>query len=120
MVFCKRDDDGPLIVVSTKKSSQSWTPSEKLSGSVHVFFNLLLIFYVKFILFQIKHDLVAFIRMFMIFMIAGGVTIQAVLYPNWPLNVDMIKRVLTRPIYAMFLTQVHDLDGGYNSKTVLL
>ena len=80
----------------------------------------MLIFNVKFILFQIKHDLVAFIRMFMIFMIAGGVTIQAVLYPNWPLNIDMIKRVLTRPIYAMFLTQVHDLDGGYNSKTVLL
>ena len=78
------------------------------------------IFYVRFISFQIKHDLVAFIRMFMIFMIAGGVTIQAVLYPNWPLNVDMIKRVLTRPIYAMFLTQVHDLDGGYNSKTVAI
>ena len=42
MAFHWRDDDGRRIVVSTekkkkkKKRSQSWTPFEKLSGSVHV------------------------------------------------------------------------------------
>ena len=49
--------------------------------------------------------------MFLIFMIAGGVTIQAIIYPNWPIDWELIKRILTRPIYAMFLTQVDDLDG---------
>lgn len=53
--------------------------------------------------------------MFLIFMIAGGVTIQAVLYPHWPLTTELVKRVLTRPIYAMFLTQVDDLDGENSS-----
>ncbi|XP_052792596.1 transient receptor potential cation channel subfamily M member 2-like isoform X1 [Mya arenaria] len=60
---------------------------------------------------MIKHDFVAFVRMFLIFMIVGGVTIQAVLYPHWPLSIELVKRVITRPIYAMFLTQVADLDG---------
>ena len=60
---------------------------------------------------QVKHDFVAFARMFLIFMIAGGVTIQAILYPNWPITVELIRRVLTRPIYSMFLTPIQDLDG---------
>ncbi|KAJ8317915.1 hypothetical protein KUTeg_003006 [Tegillarca granosa] len=60
---------------------------------------------------QIKYDFIAFIRMFLIFMISGGVTIQAVLYPNYPLGIDLVKRVLTRPLFAMFLTQISDLGG---------
>ncbi|XP_052281701.1 transient receptor potential cation channel subfamily M member 2-like isoform X5 [Dreissena polymorpha] len=65
---------------------------------------------------MVKNDFVAFVRMFMIFMIVGGVTIQAVLYPHWPLGVELVKRVITRPIYAMFFTQVADLDGAECSK----
>ena len=45
MTFRWRADDGPLIEVfgsslpsSTKKTCQSWTSSEKLSGSVHAMF----------------------------------------------------------------------------------
>lgn len=49
--------------------------------------------------------------MFLVFMISGGVTIQAILYPNYPLGIDLVKRVLTRPLFAMFLTQIADLDG---------
>ncbi|OWF47104.1 Transient receptor potential cation channel trpm [Mizuhopecten yessoensis] len=60
---------------------------------------------------MVKHDFVAFIRMFLIFLISGGVTIQAVLYPNYPLGYDLIKKVLTRPLFAMFLTKIDDLDG---------
>lgn len=60
---------------------------------------------------QIKYDFVDFIRMFLVFMISGGVTIQAILYPNYPLGIDLVKRVLTRPLFAMFLTQIADLDG---------
>ncbi|WAQ99063.1 TMP2L-like protein, partial [Mya arenaria] len=60
---------------------------------------------------MISHDFVAFVRMFMIFMIVGGVTIQAIIYPHWPFGIEMIRRIITRPIYAMFLTQVHDLEA---------
>lgn len=49
--------------------------------------------------------------MFLVFMISGGVTIQAILYPNYPLGIDIVKRVLTRPLFAMILTQIADLDG---------
>ncbi|XP_076076624.1 transient receptor potential cation channel subfamily M member-like 2 isoform X3 [Mytilus galloprovincialis] len=60
---------------------------------------------------MIRVDFVSFVRMFLIFMISGGVTIQAILYPNFPLGTELIKRVVTRPLFAMFLTQIHDLDG---------
>ena len=56
--------------------------------------------------------------MFLIFMIAGGVTIQAILYPNWPMTGQLIKRVITRPIYSMFITPVDDLDGKYSLLTL--
>ncbi|XP_033743506.1 transient receptor potential cation channel subfamily M member 7-like [Pecten maximus] len=60
---------------------------------------------------MVKHDFVAFVRMFLIFLISGGVTIQAVLYPNYPMGIDIIKKVLTRPLFAMFLTKIDDLGG---------
>ncbi|XP_052285259.1 transient receptor potential cation channel subfamily M member-like 2 isoform X2 [Dreissena polymorpha] len=65
---------------------------------------------------MVNHDFVAFVRMFLIFLIVGGVTIQAVLYPHWPLGVELVKRIITRPMYAMFITQVDDLDGAECSK----
>lgn len=49
--------------------------------------------------------------MFLIFMVSGGVTIQAILYPNYPLGKELIRRVITRPLFAMFLTQIDDLSG---------
>ncbi|KAK3100144.1 hypothetical protein FSP39_015318 [Pinctada imbricata] len=60
---------------------------------------------------MIKGDFVVFVRMFLIFLISGGVTIQAVLYPNFPLNKELIRRVLTRPLFSMFITPVDDLSG---------
>lgn len=62
-------------------------------------------------MFQVSHDFVAFMRMFLIFMIVGGVTIQAILYPHWPVGLEMFKRVFTRPLYALFMTQIDDLSG---------
>ena len=84
-----------------------------LVSSVNIAHESFLFFYkiIHNLSFQIKHDFVAFARMFLIFMIAGGVTIQAILYPNWPLTWEMIRRVITRPIYSMFLTPITDLDG---------
>ncbi|KAK3100700.1 hypothetical protein FSP39_023943 [Pinctada imbricata] len=60
---------------------------------------------------MIKGDFVVFVRMFLIFLFSGGVTIQAILYPNFPLTKELIRRVLTRPLFAMFLTEIGDLSG---------
>ncbi|XP_071134130.1 transient receptor potential cation channel subfamily M member-like 2 [Mytilus edulis] len=60
---------------------------------------------------MVSVDFVSFIRMFLIFMISGGVTIQAILYPNYPLGKELFRRVFTRPLFAMFLTQIDDLSG---------
>ena len=49
--------------------------------------------------------------MFLIVMVSGGITIHAVLYPSYPLNVDGVKKALARAFFAMFLTKIDDLDG---------
>ena len=46
-------------------------------------------------------------------MVSGAVTIHSVLYPNYPLIADGIKRALARAFFAMFLTKIDDLDGEY-------
>ncbi|KAH3781577.1 transient receptor potential cation channel subfamily M member-like 2 isoform X2 [Dreissena polymorpha] len=61
---------------------------------------------------MVSHDFVAFMRMFLIFMIVGGVTTQSILYPHWPMNLEMFKRVFTRPLYALFRTDIDDLTGN--------
>ena len=63
--------------------------------------------------FQITHDFLTWFRMFLIIMVSGAVTIHSVLYPNYPLIADGIKRALARAFFAMFLTKIDDLDGEY-------
>lgn len=65
--------------------------------------------------FQMKKDFVTWLRMFLIFMIAGGITIQAVLYPNYyPLDESIIM-ALSRAFFGMFLTKIDDLDSKFYS-----
>lgn len=55
------------------------------------------------------------LRMFLIFMFAGGITIQAVLYPNYyPLDESIIM-ALSRAFFGMFLTKIDDLDSKFHS-----
>lgn len=62
-----------------------------------------------------KKDFVTWLRMFLIFMIAGGITIQAVLYPNYyPLDESIIM-ALSRAFFGMFLTKIDDLDSEFYS-----
>lgn len=61
---------------------------------------------------MMKKDFVTWLRMFLIFMFAGGITIQAVLYPNYyPLDESIIM-ALSRAFFGMFLTKIDDLDSN--------
>mgnify|MGYP003687856749 CR=1 FL=1 len=60
-----------------------------------------------------KKDFVTWLRMFLVFMVAGGITIQAVLYPNYyPLEEGIIM-AFSRAFFGMFLTKIDDLDSQY-------
>ncbi|XP_033743894.1 transient receptor potential cation channel subfamily M member 1-like [Pecten maximus] len=61
---------------------------------------------------MIKKDFLTWMRMFLIIMVSGGVTIHAVLYPNYPFTLQGIKMALTRAFFAMFITQIGDLEGN--------
>ncbi|XP_060064853.1 transient receptor potential cation channel subfamily M member-like 2 [Ylistrum balloti] len=61
---------------------------------------------------MIKKDFLTWMRMFVIIMVSGGVTIHAVLYPNYPFTMQGIKKALIRAFFAMFFTQIDDLEGN--------
>ena len=49
--------------------------------------------------------------MFIVFMAAGGITINAIVYPYYPLNSELIKRVFLRAFFGLFVTEKDDLSG---------
>ncbi|XP_062586024.1 transient receptor potential cation channel subfamily M member-like 2, partial [Saccostrea cucullata] len=61
---------------------------------------------------MMKKDFVTWFRMFLVFMIAGGITIQATLYPNFPASEEGIVSALSRAFFGMFLTKIDDLDSN--------
>ncbi|XP_048243432.1 transient receptor potential cation channel subfamily M member-like 2 [Haliotis rufescens] len=73
---------------------------------------------------MVRKDFMTWMRMFLIVMVAGGITIHAVLYPSYPLTQEGIKKALARAFFAMFLTKIDDLEGDedcnnlYRNKTI--
>ena len=43
--------------------------------------------------------------------IAGGITINAIVYPYYPLNSELLKRVFLRAFFGLFVTEKDDLNG---------
>ncbi|KAL5012140.1 hypothetical protein ScPMuIL_010691 [Solemya velum] len=73
---------------------------------------------------MLRGDFIVWLRMFAIVMISGGITIHAVLYPDYPFSWDLVKKAMSRAFFAMFLTKIDDLDGDescsflYNNDTL--
>ncbi|XP_061181423.1 transient receptor potential cation channel subfamily M member 1-like [Saccostrea echinata] len=61
---------------------------------------------------MMKKDFLTWLRMFLVFMIAGGITIQATLYPNYPASEEGFVMALSRAFFGMFLTKIDDLDSN--------
>lgn len=61
--------------------------------------------------YMVQIDFLTFLRMFIVFMAAGGITINAIVYPYFPLNMELLKRVFLRAFFGLFVTEKDDLNG---------
>jgi hypothetical protein len=66
--------------------------------------------------YMVRIDFLTFLRMFIVFMAAGGITINAIVYPYYPLNSELIKRVFLRAFFGLFVTEKDDLSGRENCR----
>ena len=56
--------------------------------------------------YMVRIDFLTFLRMFIVFMAAGGITINAIIYPYYPLNSELMKRVFLRAFFGLFVTGI--------------
>ncbi len=57
-------------------------------------------------------DFFTFLQLFVIFMISSGVAITAVLYPHYPLGLDLVTKALVfRGLMALFSGEMSDLKS---------
>jgi len=60
---------------------------------------------------MIKHDFLTYLRLFLIFMTAGGVALNAILYPFYPVDFELLKRVfIFRGFLQLFVSDKVDLE----------
>jgi hypothetical protein len=60
---------------------------------------------------MVKHDFMIYLRLFLISMTAGGIALNAILYPFHPINYDLMKRVLLfRGFMQLFAADKLDLE----------
>ena len=60
---------------------------------------------------MIKHDFTTYLRLFLIFMTAGAIALNAVLYPYYQFNWELMKRViLYRGFMTLFASDKQDLE----------
>lgn len=57
-------------------------------------------------------DFVNFMRMTLLVIISGGIVIQAVLYPDYPLSAELFRRTFHRAWFSLFLTPISELEGS--------
>ena len=64
-------------------------------------------------------DFITFLQLFVIFMISSGVAITAVLYPHYPLGIDLFtKAFVFRGLMALFSSEMADLKNQHQSCTI--
>ncbi|XP_042900024.1 transient receptor potential cation channel subfamily M member-like 2 isoform X2 [Parasteatoda tepidariorum] len=56
-------------------------------------------------------DFVNFMRMTLLVIISGGIVIQAVLYPDYPLSIELFRKAFHRAWFSLFLTPIGELEG---------
>ncbi len=64
-------------------------------------------------------DFFTFLQLFVIFMISSGVAITAVLYPHYPLGLDLFtKAFVFRGLMALFSSEMSDLKNQHQSCSI--
>ncbi|CAF2034690.1 unnamed protein product [Rotaria magnacalcarata] len=68
---------------------------------------------------MIMDDFFTFLQLFVIFMISSGVAITAVLYPHYPLGLDLFtKAFVFRGLMALFSSEMSDLKNQHQSCSI--
>ncbi|XP_067129859.1 transient receptor potential cation channel subfamily M member-like 2 isoform X1 [Centruroides vittatus] len=66
-----------------------------------------LLFRVRLMVFE---DFVNFMRMVLLIIISGGIVIHAVLYPDFPLSLELFRRTFHKAWFSLFMTPISDLQ----------
>ncbi|KAK7467859.1 hypothetical protein BaRGS_00036896 [Batillaria attramentaria] len=64
------------------------------------------------IIIMVRQDFINWMRLFLMVLVSGAITIQAVIYPSHPLNYVALRNAFKRGIFGLFLTEIDDLDGN--------
>uniref|UniRef100_A0A1W7RAU8 Protein ced-11 n=1 Tax=Hadrurus spadix TaxID=141984 RepID=A0A1W7RAU8_9SCOR len=59
---------------------------------------------------MVLEDFVNFMRMVLLIIISGGIVIHAVLYPDYPLSIELFRRTFHKAWFSLFLTPIDDLQ----------
>src|ERR1700723_909272 len=64
-------------------------------------------------------DFFTFLQLFVIFMISSGVAITAVLYPHYPLGIELFaKAFVFRGLMALFSSEMNDLKNQHSACSI--
>lgn len=63
------------------------------------------------ILFQVFRDFANFMRMALLVILSGGIVLHAILYPDYPITVELFRRIFHKAWFSLFLTPIGDLEG---------
>ncbi|KAL7677918.1 hypothetical protein ACOME3_004148 [Neoechinorhynchus agilis] len=62
--------------------------------------------------YTMTHDFADFVKLALVVMFAGAVTINAIIYPFWPYNKKLFERAFLRAFFALFLTEKGDIEAA--------
>ncbi|GAB6027917.1 hypothetical protein CHUAL_002132 [Chamberlinius hualienensis] len=60
---------------------------------------------------MVVNDFVQFLRLAILFIVSYGIAIHSVIYPDFPMSWELIRRVFHRAWFTLFLSPVDDLNG---------
>ncbi|XP_070392390.1 transient receptor potential cation channel subfamily M member-like 2 isoform X2 [Dermacentor albipictus] len=63
---------------------------------------------------MVVRDFTSFMRMGLLVVICGGIVTHAILYPDYPLTIELLRRIFHKAFFAFFLTPIVDLPGDKN------
>ncbi|CAN7993898.1 unnamed protein product [Ixodes hexagonus] len=61
---------------------------------------------------MVMRDFANFMRMALLVIISGGIVTHAILYPDFPISVELFRRIFHKAWFSLFLTPIDDLEGS--------
>ncbi|XP_054723861.1 protein ced-11-like [Uloborus diversus] len=65
-------------------------------------------------------DFINFMRMTILVIISGGIVIHAVMYPDYPFNIELFRRTFHKAWFSLFMTPIDDLGRNFNCQKTSL